>query len=129
MGISNAEFLALQARVAGNFKQPPPAPSQDAVPVEIPLHKDIIKFCDSQRPRWKYIHARTDRESTIAEGAQDFTIFMPGARVLCVECKSKTGKLDPAQVVWAHEMRTNGFTVEVVRSMADFMAVINKGTQ
>ena len=31
---------------------------------ESKLHADIVKFCDSQWPRWKYIRARMDKKST-----------------------------------------------------------------
>jgi len=60
--------------------------AREARQPEVKLHEKIIAHCESQWPRWKFIHARTDRRSTIAVGCQDFTIFMPGG-VLCVECK------------------------------------------
>ena len=52
---------------------------------ELTLHDDIIRFCNSQWPRWKYIHANPVEPSTIACGCQDFTIFCSNNRVLCVE--------------------------------------------
>jgi hypothetical protein len=92
---------------------------------EIPLHNRIMAHCNSQWPKWKYIRARSDMASTIAVGAQDFTIFLPGGRVLCVECKSKTGKITPAQRDWEHEMAALGHIVHEVRSFDEFMKLID----
>jgi hypothetical protein len=90
------------------------------VPLEIPLHDDIIKFCNSQFPRWKFIHANPAVPSTIQKGCQDFTIFAPG-RVLCVECKARNEKPDSDQQIWHKEMEMNGYTVHVVRNMEQFL--------
>ena len=42
---------------------------------ESQLHLDIIKWCDGQWPKWKYVHARMDRPSTLDLGVADFTMF------------------------------------------------------
>jgi len=93
----------------------------DYAPKEIELHKEIMDWCDAQWPRWKYIRARSDQKSTIAVGAQDFTIFTPGGRVLCVECKRSGTKQDRDQLCWATELRILGHTVHVVRSLDEFL--------
>lgn len=90
---------------------------------ELDLHDQIIRYCNAQWPKWKYIHARTDKRSTIAAGCQDFTIFAPG-RVLCIEVKRPGGKLDPDQQGWAKEMQMLGHTVHTVRSMDEFIALL-----
>jgi hypothetical protein len=102
-----------------------PAPEGTSIK-EIPLHNEIMRHCSEQWPRWKYIRARSDRESTIAEGCQDFTIFLPSGRVACIECKSKTGKLSPAQRDWAHEMKALGHTVHECRSFEQFLNIIEQ---
>lgn len=99
--------------------------AHDAVPQEIPLHRDIEAYCNEQWPRWKFVHARTDRKSTIGTGVHDYTIFLPGHRVLCVEVKSKTGKLDDAQQGWRLEMKRLDHEIHVVRSMHDFRDAVN----
>lgn len=96
-------------------------PSVDAVDKEIPLHEQIMKHCDSQFPRWKYIRARSDKESTIGVGAQDFTIFLPGRKLLCVECKAKNGKLSEYQRIWIKEMEMLDHPVHLVFNFDEFL--------
>lgn len=93
----------------------------EAVEREIPLHNEIMKWLDSQYPRWRYIRARSDRESTIAVGAQDFTIFAPVGRTICIECKAKGGKLSTDQRTWHKEMEMLGHTVHTVWSFEEFL--------
>lgn len=123
MGISQADYINMQARVAKQGPPAPAAPSQ-AEAREMKLHDKIIALCHRQWPRWKYIRARPDEPSTIAEGAQDFTIFMPNGRTLCLECKSKTGKLSDKQRIWAKEMEMLGHTVYEVKSMDDVESIL-----
>jgi hypothetical protein len=101
----------------------PPNPSPKAL-LERHLHEDIIRHCNQQWPRWKYIHARMDQKSTIQEGAQDFTIFMPGNRTLCVECKRPGEKPTAEQRAWAKEMEMLGHTVHVITTMEQFKALL-----
>lgn len=93
---------------------------------ESKLHREIIAWCDDQWPRVKFIRGRMDKRSTIAKGAHDFTIFLPGGKTVCVECKKKDTKPDENQAVWACELRHLGHTVHVVRSMAEFHAVLKE---
>jgi hypothetical protein len=128
MGIPTHQYIEMAARLK---RRPTPVAGQvsaptDAVVREIALHESIMAYCDSQWPKWKYIRARSDRESTIAVGCQDFTIFLPGGRILLMECKSKTGKLSPAQRNWAHEMNALGHTVHEVRSFDEFLTLIER---
>lgn len=102
-----------------------PAPG-DGVTSEFPLHEEIVSYCDSQRPRWKYIHARTDKKSTIGVGVCDFVLFLPNGKTACIECKSKTGKLSEAQLIWKKEMEMLGHTVHVIRSFQEFVVLTNK---
>lgn len=122
MGISQFQYRQMLERTGKNDRQPQPLP-EGATQKELPLHDDIIKHCLSQHPRWKYIHANPAARSTIAKGASDFTVFLPGGRTVCVECKSKTGKLSPDQLAWKLEMEMIGHTVHVVRSLDEFIEV------
>jgi len=117
----------------GSFS-PPGAARQsvtpgDGVDLEIPLHNKILEYCDSQWPRWKYIHANPSTKSTIGVGVHDITIFMTGnfdkqPRVLCVECKTRTGKLSVEQLAWDYEMQLVGFKVHVIRSFEEFLKLL-----
>ena len=84
------------------------------------LHQQIMDFCNSQWPRWKFIHSRTDQKSTVEIGSHDFTIFLPSGRWLLIECKAKHGKLSPGQRVWAYELAALGHVVYVVYSLGEF---------
>lgn len=101
-------------------------PDPAAVPLEMPLHQSIMDYCNSQWPRWKYIRARSDCESTIEAGACDFTIFLPGAKAICIECKAKGRKQSPKQRDWAKEMQMLGWNVAVVYSFGAFLDEVDK---
>ena len=57
-------------------------------------------------------------------GEPDFVILAEGGRVLFVECKSRTGKLSPAQAALKHHAGKLGHTVRVVRSMEEFIELL-----
>ena len=125
MGISYAQFLEMKSRTEiGKKSKLAIVGDGTGEPLEIPLHRKIMAWCDSQFPKWKYIRARSDRKSTIALGAQDFTIFASAGRTFCVEVKSSTGKLDSAQLIWKKEMDMNAHTVHLVQSMEDFERIV-----
>lgn len=125
MGISPLQYLLMQERLRVQRKVPPNAPKDDDAR-EVGhggLHDQIMAWCDAQWPRWRYIHSRTDKRSTVQVGSQDFTIFCPEARVLCVECKRPSGKRTPAQTAWAMEMARLGHAVYLVTTMQEFLAL------
>lgn len=115
---THSEFLAAQQRLSK--ANPVARIASGAVDRESKLANAIKEFCDSQRPQWKYLMARTDQRSTIGSGVHDITIWAPH-RVFCFELKSKTGKLKPEQQTWKHQMAANGHEVKVIRSMKEFM--------
>jgi len=121
MGFQMSDYFAMKARLE---KTAPVAPTSQPVDQESKLHADIIEFCDTRWPRWKYIHARMDKKSCIQVGAQDFTIFLPDGRFLLVECKARGGKLDPDQQIWRKEMEMIGHTVHTIWSMDEFLALL-----
>jgi hypothetical protein len=132
MNFTNAEYQAYLARSQSQRRE-----VGIGVPVtrERDLHDQIIEFCNSQFPRWKFIHARMDQKSTLQVGAPDFVIFQPGQsglpppRVRVIECKTKNGKLSPEQLIWHKEMEMLGHVVHVVRSYEEFMVVLNEKGQ
>ena len=119
--MTNAEYQQFLLRTQ---KKSPETPVLDGVDRERDLHDDIIDYCNNQWPRWLYIHARMDKRSTIAVGANDFTIFASGGRTFCIECKRKNEKLDPDQLIWQKEMEMLGHRVFVCRNMDEFREVV-----
>jgi len=116
---TRTDVIAHQTKSVGKH-----APLAQPVERERGLHEAILDHCAAQWPRWKVIHARMDKRSTIQVGAQDLTIFMPGGNVLCIECKARREKLTPEQLAWATEMSMLGHSVHVVWSMEDFLAIL-----
>lgn len=99
-------------------------PPDDAVDHESDLHDEITAEC--RRRGWGFIHSRMDKPSTVGVGVCDFAIF-GGGQVFLLEAKTKTGKRTPAQLAFAALMRHNSFTVHVVRSMSEVLAVFDAG--
>ena len=118
------QVIEHELRVAAGKRHPAAASSGEEREVGMGgLHQKITQHCDSQWPRWKCIHCRTDKRSTVGVGVHDFTIYLPGGRLLNVECKTRTGKPTPEQLAWAKELEMLGHTVHVVRSMEEFLAL------
>lgn len=132
---SSSWLANYEARQQPVIRNGPAEPEQ----LESTLHDKIMAYCDARWPRWKYIRCRMDRRSTIAVGAQDFTIFgqietqwadgpvrVKESKVWCVECKARNEKPDPEQLAWHKEMEMLGHKVHVVRSMEEFLEVIKQ---
>ncbi len=126
MGIQKSDYLSMLTRLEQNARRMPAAEAD--TPTEVGrggLHEKIVDWCNSQWPRWKCIHARTDKKSTIGEGVHDFTIFAPGGRTLCIECKMPGKKPTEAQQVWATELSMLGHMVYVVTTFQEFLDLTN----
>ena len=102
---------------------------QDAVARESALHEQIFTEC--RRRGWIALHGSMAERTCRTLGEPDFVILADGGRVLFVECKSRMGKLSPAQFALKHHAEKLGHTVHVVRSLEDFFGVVNvtNGTQ
>lgn len=94
----------------------------EAVGVEAELHEAIRKVCLSRG--WIPLHSRMDAATGRMKGEPDFIILAEFPTAYLVECKTKTGKLSPDQVAFAHWAQRLGWTVHVVRSMKEFEEVI-----
>ncbi|HMP83657.1 MAG TPA: VRR-NUC domain-containing protein [Verrucomicrobiota bacterium] len=90
---------------------------------ESKLHEEIFDEC--RRRGWIALHGSMAERTCRTLGEPDFVILADGGRVLFVECKSRTGKLSPAQAALKHHAEKLGHTVHVVRSMEQFFAVVN----
>lgn len=86
------------------------------------LHDQILDLCRSRG--YYVVHARMDMRSTIAVGAPDFVVFLPGGRVLVVEAKTRTGKLSTEQQACCAWLSRLGHVYNVVRSIENFEALL-----
>jgi hypothetical protein len=88
---------------------------------EASLHEEIFDEC--RRRGWIALHGSMAERTHRTLGEPDFTILADRGRVLFVECKSRSGKLSPAQAALKHLAEKLGHTVHVVRSLAEFLAL------
>lgn len=108
-----------QSQLARRTPQPT---AETGVDHESELHDDIVAEC--RRRKWGFIHSRMDLPSTTGVGTPDFCILRDGGRVLLVECKTRTGKLSPAQLAFKCQAECNGHAVHVVRSLQEFLSLL-----
>ncbi len=107
----------------------PPGGNASGVVKEASLHEEIFDEC--RRRGWIALHGSMAERTCRTLGEPDFVILADSGRVLFVECKSRSGKLSPAQAALKHHAEKLGHTVHVVRSMEEFLEVANRtdGTQ
>lgn len=70
-----------------------------------------------------FIRARSDRESTIAVGWPDFTL-VPASHCLCIEFKTKEGKLSTEQKQCIAALDAAGTTVHVLRDLGQSIELV-----
>lgn len=98
-------------------RQPTPA---HGIEVESDLHQQIMDECE--RRGWLFFHGAMCRRTHRTEGEPDFIILRESG-LLLVECKSRSGKLSPAQQAVAAHARKLGHEIHVVRSIEEFTAL------
>ena len=86
---------------------------------ESDLHEEIFGEC--RRRGWIALHGSMAERTHRTAGEPDFIILARGGRVLFVECKTKTGKLSPAQAALKFHAEKLGHIVHVVRSLDEFL--------
>ena len=87
------------------------------------LHDQIEALCRARG--WLYVHSRMDAPSTIAVGHPDFTMFLPGAMTVFLECKRPGEKATTEQLAKLAHARKLGFTAEIVEDMPATLAIID----
>ena len=101
------------------------APKQPAgtsgVSREAELHEAIFSEC--RRRGWIALHGSMAERTCRTLGEPDFVILANRGRVLFVECKTKTGKLSPAQEALKFHAEKLDHTIHVVRSLDAFLAI------
>jgi hypothetical protein len=121
--MTQAELAAYYARQSG-FDERGHCGSQ-AVAVESDLHNEILDEC--KRRGWIALHGSMAQATARTIGEPDFVILADCGRVLLVEAKAKRGKLSPEQRALHAWARKLGHTVYIVRSMSDFIWVVQSG--
>lgn len=111
------------AKAAGRSLVSPQSTSK-AVERERDLHDDIEALCKYRG--YLYRHDRMDRPTTGQVGWPDWTIFMPGTRVVFLECKARKSKATIEQLSKLAHARKFGFAAEVVDNYSDALAVIER---
>ncbi len=89
---------------------------------EASLHEAIFDEC--RRRGWIALHGSMAERTCRTLGEPDFVILADGGRVLFVECKSRAGKLSPAQAALKHHAGKLGHPVQVVRSLEEFIQLL-----
>jgi len=98
-----------------------PKGTRNGVAREARLHEEIFDEC--RRRGWIALHGSMAERTHRTQGEPDFVILADGGRVFFVECKSRTGKLSPAQAALKFHAEKLGHTVHVVRSLEEFVEV------
>jgi len=93
--------------------------ARNGVVREASLHEEIFDEC--RRRGWIALHGSMAERTCRTLGEPDFVILADGGRVLFVECKSRSGKLSPAQAALKFHAEKLGHTVHVVRSLREFL--------
>ncbi len=89
---------------------------------ESELHEAVFDEC--RRRGWIALHGSMAERTCRTLGEPDFVILADAGRVLFVECKSRSGKLSPAQAALKHQAERLGHTVHVVRSLVEFLKLL-----
>jgi hypothetical protein len=113
--ITRFQFEQMQARLNRPNADPP---------LERELHAEIMDYCDTQWPRWKYIHSRMDKATRNQLGVPDFAIYLPETRFMLVECKRPGEKLSMAQQGWITEVNKLKTTVHIVHDIREFLLAV-----
>ena len=136
MRMTHAEFLAYSARRSASWKRDQERQGNgDTVEKESDLHDQIFSEC--RRRGWIALHGSMAERTARNLGEPDYVIVgsvtetwtdgtgpSKSPRIWLIECKSKTGKLSPAQAAMAHHAAHLGHTIHVVRSFAEFLEVV-----
>ena len=79
----------------------------------------------AERKLWP-VNPRSDKASTIRRGHPDYTIFLPGPRVLLMEMKVEGGILSQFQLDAIAILAELGYTVHLPQNAADAIAIVQK---
>jgi hypothetical protein len=91
---------------------------------ESEIHKQISQEC--HRRGLLAFHGAMHKKSARTPGEPDYTVLLPGGKVLLVEVKTSNGNLSEAQERVAGHAWQLGHTVHVVRRFEEFHDLVRK---
>lgn len=100
---------------------------ENAVEKESDLHGDIHEEC--RRRGWIPFTSSMAHKTRRKIGEPDFIIATNDGRTLYVECKSRTGKITPAQQATLHWLLHNKQIAFVVTSIEEFRRIVDDATE
>ena len=119
---TEAEYHAYKARLLSVSFGPE---KSAAVEIEADLHEFI--FAECRRRGWIALHGSMSERTHRTAGEPDFVILAADGRLVLVECKTRTGKLTPAQQALKVQAEMLGHIVHVVRTKAEALAALEAG--
>jgi hypothetical protein len=119
MGISPAQFEAMQARQLAKTNRGQPVAAKEGCERESKLHEQIA--AELQRRRWYAVHSRMDQATTTQSGVCDFICAAPGGVVYWVEVKRRGAKLTKDQAITRHVLLALEHKHRVVYSFQEFL--------
>lgn len=119
--ITQSDYLAMLRRTTKELDA-----QTTAIPggQEAKLHQAIWKECASRG--WICLHGAMNKRTHRTKGEPDFIILADNGRQWHIECKTKDGKLSIDQQSMKVHYRSLGHTYHVVRSVSEFLKLINQ---
>lgn len=115
------------AQVMGMVALEPKHEPGNGVEDESDLHDQIHQEC--RKRGWLAFHGALTHRTYRTIGEPDWLVLGDAGRFWMVECKTRLGKLSPAQQAVAAHAAKLQHTVHVVRSLEDFLRIVdNQGT-
>lgn len=120
MTIADVERLNAKMRKESHIPTANPVPDGQ----EGSLHDAIVDEC--RRRSWIALHGSMARRTARTEGEWDFIILADGGRTFFVECKTANAVQSNVQLGLHHWAQRLGHDPRVVRSFAEFLALIDE---
>ena len=115
------------AQLMGAVALEPESGVGNGVDDESDLHEQIHQEC--RKRGWLAFHGAMSHRTYRTTGEPDWLVLGDSGRFWMVECKSRTGKLSPAQRAVAAHAANLHQPYYVVRSLEDFLRIVdNQGT-
>ncbi len=124
MRLTEADLIAIEARLAKNRGGRPQTSEFQAADDEGNLQEDIIAYCRSRG--WWVDFSRMDKKTTRPAGAPDLLVWADGGRMFACECKRKGGKLRPEQLGVKLMLEKLGHRYMLITSLQQFIVETNR---
>lgn len=97
--------------------KPPQAPERESE-----LHSQIRSEC--KRRGWLVFSGAMHKRTWRTKGEPDFVILLPNGETALIEAKTRTGALSEDQIDVAAQCAALGHTVHTVRSLTEFVRIL-----